>query len=61
MEPFQGQLKDLFGLERLPLKRLANVRALCYFSVLTYVLLVALNLRNQQPPAQVKATLLALR
>lgn len=59
VEPFQGQLKDLFGLERLPLKRLANVRALCFFSVLSYVLLVALNL--QQPPTQVKATLLALR
>jgi hypothetical protein len=26
-------------LEHLPLKRLANVRALCSFSVLTYVLL----------------------
>jgi hypothetical protein len=61
VEPFQGQLKDLFALERLPMKSLANVRALCVFSVLSYVLLVALNLRNQQPPTQIKATMLALR
>jgi hypothetical protein len=61
VEPFQGQLKDLFDLEHLPVKGLSNVRALCYFSVLAYVLLVALNLRNEQPPNQIKSTLLALR
>lgn len=43
------------------MKGLANVHALCSFSVLAYVLLVALNLRNEQPPTQIKATLLALR
>jgi hypothetical protein len=43
------------------MKGLANVRALCCFSVLAYILLVALNLRNKQPSTQIKATLLALR
>lgn len=43
------------------MKGLDNVRALCYFSVLSYVLLVALNIRKQQPPTQVKVTMLALR
>lgn len=61
VEPYQGQLKDLFGLERLPCKGLRNVRALAFFSVLAYLLLVIVNIRNQQPPTQLKAVMLALR
>ncbi|HEU4743514.1 MAG TPA: hypothetical protein VFS50_18140 [Meiothermus sp.] len=54
IEPFQGQLKDLFGLEHLPLKGLKNVRALCAVSILTYCLLVRFNLRRNHPPTQLK-------
>ncbi len=61
VEPYQGQLKDLFDLEQLPCKGLKNVRALAFFSVLAYVLLIVLNIRNRQPPTQLKAILLALR
>ena len=43
VEPFQGQIKDLFGLERLPMKGLLNVRALCNLAVVTYCLLVLFN------------------
>ena len=42
--PYQGQLKDLFDLEHLPLKGLANVRALATLATLAYLLLVKLNL-----------------
>ena len=57
----RGQLKDLFDLEHLSCKGLENVRALTCFSVLAYVLLVILNIRNQQPPTRLKAVMLALR
>ena len=61
VEPYQGQLKDLFDLEHLPLKGLANVRALATLATLAYLLLVKLNLLLKRPPLQLKATLYALR
>jgi hypothetical protein len=39
----KGQIKDLFGLERLPMKGLLNVRALRNLAVVTYCLLVLFN------------------
>jgi hypothetical protein len=61
IEPYQGQLKDLFKLEYLPLKGLRNVRALAMFATLAYLFLVRLNLWLNRPPTQLKATLYALR
>lgn len=61
VEPFQGQLKNLFGLEYLPLKGLLNVRTLATLAAVAYALLVMLNLRLQRPATQLKATMLALR
>ena len=61
VEPFQGHLKHLFGLEYLPVKGLLNIRALCTLATVAYSLLVSLNIRLQRPPTQLKATLLALR
>lgn len=60
VEPFQGQLKGLFGLEHLPMKGLANVRALGAMAVLTYALLVRLNVRLERAPLQIKATMHSL-
>jgi len=60
VEPFQGQLKALFALEYLPCKGLANVRALCCFAVLSYILLMAFNLTHHQQAAHIKDILLAL-
>lgn len=61
IEPYQGQLKDLFKPEHLPLKGLRNVRALALLPTLAYLLLVKLNLLLDRPPLQLKATLYALR
>lgn len=61
IEPYQGQLKDLFKLEHLPIKGLRNVRALAMLATLAYLLLVKLNLCLNRPPTQLKATLYALR
>ncbi len=61
IEPYQGQLKNLFGLEHLPLKGLHNVRALAMLATLAYLLLVSLNLCLNRPATQLKATLYALR
>ena len=61
IEPYQGQLKELFALEHLPVKGLANVRALALFATLAYLLLVRLNLLLERPPLQLKVTLYALR
>jgi hypothetical protein len=61
VEPFQGHLKDLFGLEYLPLKGLANVRALVTCAALAYLLLVYLNYRLGRNLLCLKATLLAIR
>jgi hypothetical protein len=57
VEPFQGQLKELFGLEYLPMKGLKNVRALCGLAVLAYALLVRLNILLERPPRQIKNTM----
>lgn len=61
VEPYQGQLKDLFKLEHLPIKGLRNVRALAMLATLAYLFLVRLNLCLDRPPTQLKATLYALR
>ena len=61
VEPFQGHLKHLFGLEYLPIQGLLNVRALCTLATVAYSLLVLLNIRLQRLATQLKATLLALR
>jgi hypothetical protein len=61
IEPFQGQLKSLFGLEYLPIKGLLNVRTLCTLATVAYSLLVMLNIRLERPATQLKATMLALR
>jgi hypothetical protein len=61
IEPYQGQLKDLFNLEHLPMKGLRNVRALALLATLAYLLLVRLNLLLKRPPMQLKATLYALK
>lgn len=61
VEPYQGQLKSLFGLENLPMKGLTNVQTLCTLSTLAYCLLVAVNLALDRPALHLKATLLALR
>ena len=57
VEPFQGQVKDLFGLERLPMKGLLNVRALCSLAVVTYCLLVLFNVGLGLPPRALKETM----
>lgn len=61
VEPYQGQLKDLFKLQHLPVKGLGNVRALALLATLAYLFLVRLNLLLERPPMQLKATLYALR
>lgn len=61
IEPYQGQLKNLFKLEHLPFKGLRNVRALALLATLAYLLLVKLNLILGRPATQLKATLYALR
>jgi hypothetical protein len=61
VEPFQGQLKALFGLEYLPMKGLANVRGLVTLCVLVYALLVRLNVLLERPPLQIKSTMYSLR
>lgn len=60
VEPYQWQLKNLSGLEQLPMKGLRNVRTLCTLATLAYCLLVSLNLKLARPPLQLKATRLAL-
>lgn len=61
VEPYQGQLKSLFGSENLPMKGLTNVQTLCTLSTLACCLLVALNLALDRLPLHLKVTLLALR
>lgn len=61
IEPYQGQLKDLFKLEHLPVKGLRNVRALAMLATLAYLFLVRLNPCLNRPPTQLKATLYALK
>lgn len=60
VEPFQGQVKDLFGLERLPIKGLLNVRALCNLAVVRYCLLVLFNVSLGRPARALKETMFLL-
>jgi transposase len=60
VEPFQGQIKDLFGLERLPMKGLLNVRALCNLAVVTYCLLVLFNVGLGRSARALKETMYLL-
>ena len=60
VEPFQGQIKDVFGLERLPMKGLLNVRALCVLAVVTYCLLVLFNVGLGRSARAIKETLYLL-
>lgn len=61
VEPFQGRLKDLFGLEYLPVKGLANVRALVTLAAFAYLLLAWFNLRLGRDILCLKQTMLAIR
>jgi transposase len=60
VEPFQGQIKDVFGLERLPMKGLLNVRALCNLAVVTYCLLVLFNVGLGRSARAIKETMYLL-
>jgi transposase len=60
VEPFQGQIKDVFGLERLPVKGLLNVRALCVLAVVTYCLLVLFNVGLGRSARAIKETMYLL-
>jgi transposase len=60
VEPFQGQLKDVFGLERLPVKGLLNVRTLCVLAVVTYCLLVLFNVGLGRSARAIKETMYLL-
>lgn len=60
VEPFQGQIKDVFGLERLPVKGLLNVRALSILAVVTYCLLVLFNVWLGRSARAIKETLYLL-
>jgi transposase len=60
VEPFQGQVKDVFGLERLPMKGLLNVRALSILAVVTYCLLVLFNVGLGRSARAIKETLYLL-
>ena len=60
VEPFQGQIKDVFGLERLPMKGLLNVRVLCILAVVTYCLLVLLNVGLGRSARAIKETMYLL-
>lgn len=61
IEPFQGHLKSLFELEQLPIKGLKNVVALCAISILSYCLLIKLNIKLNRPPTQIKTLMYSLR
>jgi hypothetical protein len=56
----KGQIKDLFGLERLPMKGLLNLRALCNLAVVTYCLLVLFNVGLGRPARELKETMYLL-
>jgi len=61
VEPFQGRLKDLFNLEYLPIKGLANVRALVTLAATAYLLLAWFNHCLGRDLLCLKATMLAIR
>ena len=56
----KGQIKDVFGLERLPMKGLLNVRVLCILAVVTYCLLVLLNVGLGRSARAIKETMYLL-
>ena len=56
----KGQIKDVFGLERLPMKGLLNVRALCILAVVTYCLLVLFNVGLGRSARAIKETVYLL-
>ena len=61
VEPFQGQLKNLFELEYLCMKGLANVRTLVILATLAYLLLAKLNHRLGLDILKLQDTLIAIR
>ena len=61
VEPFQGQLKNLFDLEYLCMKGLANVRTLVVLATLAYLLLAKLNHRLGLDILKLQDTLIAIR
>lgn len=61
VEPFQGRLKDLFDLEYLPIKGLANVRALVTLAATAYLLLAWFNVCLGRDLLCLKSTMLAIR
>ena len=61
VEPFQGRLKDLFDLEYLSIKGLANVKSLVTLAALAYLLLAWFNLRLGRDLLCLKQTMLAIR
>ena len=61
VEPFQGQLKNLFDLEYLCMKGLANVRTLVILATLAYLLLAKLNLRLGRDLLKLQDILIAIR
>lgn len=61
VEPFQGQLKVLFGLEYLCMKGIRNVRALVILATLAYLLLARLNHRLGLDILKLQDTLIAIR
>jgi hypothetical protein len=56
----KGQIKDVFGLKRLPMKGLLNVRALSVLAVVTYCLLVLFNVGLGRSARAIKETLYLL-
>lgn len=60
VEPYQGQIKAVFGLERLPVKGLLNVRALCNLATVTYCLLVLFNVGLGRSAREIKETMYLL-
>lgn len=61
VEPFQGQLKSLFNLDKLPVKGLANVRPLVMLSTLAYLLIAKLNCLLGRDMLKIHDTLIAIR
>ncbi len=61
VEPFQGHLKALFGLEKLCMKGIDNVRALVSLATFAYLLLAKLNSCLELDILKLQDTLLAIR
>lgn len=61
VEPFQGHLKTLFGLEKLCMKGIENVRALVSLATFAYLLLAKFNSYLELDILKLQDTLLAIR